>query len=93
MVSVVPGSVPFPVEVFFVAGRDEALAFTAEEIREKKTVAATLDGAALSLEWDGAVRAPRAFRQIVAAKQELPVVPIYWFALVEQFPTVRTLRD
>jgi hypothetical protein len=78
--------------VFFVAGRDEALAFTAAELREKRTVAATLDGVALTLEWDGAVRAPRAFRQFAAEKQELPVVPIYWFALVEQFPTVRTLK-
>ena len=80
-------------EVFFVAGRNEALAFTAAEIREKKTVASTLDGLALTIEWDGAARAPRAWRQIVAAKQELPVVPIYWFALLEQFPTVRTLKD
>ncbi len=56
-------------------------------------MAATLDGLALTIEWDGAARAPRAWRQIVAAKQELPVVPIYWFALLEQFPTVRTLKD
>ena len=80
-------------QVFFVAGREEALAFTATELREKKTVAASLEGLALTLEWDGAVRAPRAYRQVVAVKQELPVIPIYWFALLEQFPTVRTLRD
>ena len=80
-------------QVFFVAGREEALAFTAAEIRERKTVAASLEGLALTLEWDGAVRAPRAYRQVVAIRQELPVVPIYWFALLEQFPTVRTLSD
>ena len=80
-------------EVFFVAGRNEALAFSASELREKKNVEATLEGAAITLEWDAAVRAPRAWRPIVAAKQELPVVPIYWFALLEQFPTVRTLSD
>jgi Protein of unknown function (DUF3179) len=80
-------------EVFFVAGRSEALAFTPSQLREKKSVEATLDGAAITLEWDGAVRAPRAWRPIVAAKQEIPVVPIYWFALLEQFPTVRTLAD
>ena len=80
-------------EVFFVAGRSEALAFTASELREKKNVEATLEGASITLEWDAAVRAPRAWRPIVAAKQELPVVPIYWFALLEQFPTVRTLSD
>jgi hypothetical protein len=78
-------------EVFFVAGRSEALAFTPSQLREKKSVEATLDGAAITLEWDAAARAPRAWRPIVAAKQEVPVVPIYWFALLEQFPTVRTL--
>jgi hypothetical protein len=78
-------------EVFYVGGRTEALAFTAAEIREKKSVAATLDGAAITIEWDAGLRAPRAFRPLVAARQEIPVVPIYWFALLEQFPTVRTL--
>jgi len=80
-------------EVFYVAGANEALAFTAAEIRQKKSVAATLEGLALTIDWDGAARTPRAWRQIVAAKQELPVVPIYWFALLEQFPTVRTIKD
>ena len=78
-------------EVFFVAGRNEALAFTANELREKKTTEATLEGASITLEWDTGARAPRAWRPIVAARQEVPVVPIYWFALLEQFPTVRTL--
>ena len=80
-------------ELFYVAGRTEALAFTAAEIREKKSVAATFEGAAITIEWDPGLRAPRASRPLVAAKQEIPVVPIYWFALLEQFPTVRTLED
>jgi hypothetical protein len=78
-------------EVFFVAGTREALAFSAAEIRERRTAAATLEGTPLTLEWDGAVRFPRAWRSGDAAKTEIPVVPIYWFALLEQFPTVRTL--
>jgi hypothetical protein len=80
-------------EVFFVAGRSEALAFTAAQLREKRTVETALEGASITLEWDAGVRAPKAWRPIVAARQELPVVPIYWFALLEQFPTVRTLSD
>ncbi len=80
-------------EVFFVAGTNEALAFPAAEIRERRTVAASLEGAEVTIEWDGAVRAPRAWRTEAGARQELPVVPIYWFALLEQFPTVRTLHE
>ena len=80
-------------EVFFVAGKDEALAFTAEEIREKRSVESTLEGATVIIEWDAGVRAPRAWRPLLAAKQELPVVPIYWFAVLEQFPTVKTLAE
>ena len=80
-------------EVFFIAGRNEALAFTAAALREKKSVEATLEGASIMLEWDAGVRAPRAWRPIVAARQEIPVIPIYWFALLEQFATVRTLGD
>jgi hypothetical protein len=79
--------------VFFVAGETEALAFVPAQVREKKGVESTLEGATITLAWDGAVRAPRAWRSIDGEKQELPVVPIYWFALLEQFPTVRTLKD
>jgi hypothetical protein len=79
-------------QVFFVAGKAEALAFVPSQLREKKGVEATLDGAAITLEWDAAVRAPRAWRPTAQSKQEIPVVPIYWFALLEQFPTVRTLN-
>ena len=80
-------------QVFFVAGEAEALAFQGSRLREKRTIAATLDGAPITLEWDAGVRAPRAWRPTAGAKEEIPVVPIYWFALLEQYPTVRTLSD
>jgi Protein of unknown function (DUF3179) len=76
--------------VFFVGGATEALAFTAAHVRERKKFEATLEGRALTVEWDTGLRAPRAYRQTVATRQELPVVPIYWFALLEQFETVKT---
>ena len=79
-------------EVFFVAGKEEALAFTAAHVREKKSVEASLEGATVFIEWDAGVRAPKAWRPILASRQEVPVLPIYWFALLEQFPTVRTLE-
>ncbi|MFY9552699.1 MAG: DUF3179 domain-containing (seleno)protein [Thermoanaerobaculia bacterium] len=78
-------------EMFYVESGGEALAFTPKQLREKKRVETTLGGSAIVLEWDTGVRAPRAFRQIVDARQEVPVVSAYWFALPLHFKTVRTL--
>lgn len=36
---------------------------------------------------------PRAYTQVVAVRQERPVVPMFWFALLRHFPTVRTLTS
>ncbi len=77
--------------VYFAAGGSETVAFTAEYARGKKAFEAELDGRPLTVEWDGAVRAPRAFRPAAGPRQEIPVVPIYWFALVEQLPGVRAI--
>jgi hypothetical protein len=79
--------------VFFVAEGQDAVAFSAAAIREKKSVAGELSGFPLTVEWDAGLRVPRAYRQVVAARQELPVLPIYWFALVEQFPAVKVLPE
>ena len=72
--------------VFFVAVEGEALAFPAAEIREKRKLETTLGGSAVTVEWDAALRAPRGYRQVVAARQEIPVLPIYWFAVLRHFP-------
>ena len=77
--------------VFFVAEGGHALAFTAAELREKRSLAASLGESPVTLEWDTGLRAPRAFRQAAAgSREELPVLPIYWFALLEQFPGAAT---
>jgi Protein of unknown function (DUF3179) len=78
-------------EVFYVESEGEALAFTARQVREKKKIETTLGGGALLLEWDAGVRAPRAYRPTDAARQELPVISAYWFAVPLHFKTVRTL--
>jgi Protein of unknown function (DUF3179) len=78
-------------KMFYVEAEGEALAFTPSQIRGKKRVETTVGGGAIVLEWDAAVRAPRAFRQVAGARQEVPVVPAYWFALTRLFKTVRTL--
>ena len=77
--------------VFFVAEGGEAVAFTAAQLKQRKSVAMALGGRPVTIEWDGALRTPRAYTQAEAARQERPVLPMFWFALVRQFPAVKTL--
>jgi hypothetical protein len=77
--------------VFYVAEGGEAVAFTAAQVRERKSIEVSVDGRPVTVEWDAALRTPRAYTQVVAVRQERPVVPMFWFALLRQFPTVRTL--
>ncbi len=72
--------------VFFIAGEGEVLAFPAAEIRERRTLETTLGGSVVTVEWDAALRAPRGYRQVVAARHEIPVLPMYWFAVLRHFP-------
>ena len=80
--------------VFFVAESSEAIAFTSAQLRKHKSVSVRLGDRTFSLEWDPALRTPRAYRiDPASAREERPVNPIYWFALVRQFPAVRTLSE
>jgi len=79
-------------ELLAVVRGSEALAFTAEEIRRRGSAEASLGGEALSIRWDAAVAAPRAYRAS-GRGEELPVVPMYWFALDRHFERVWTMED
>jgi hypothetical protein len=79
-------------EFLSVAGGDVALAFTPEEIRQRGSARATLGGRSISIEWDPDRQFPRAWVLSPSARQELAVVPMYWFALVRHFETVRLLQ-
>jgi hypothetical protein len=76
---------------FFVAEGGDAVAFTAAQVRQRKSIEVTVGGRPVTVEWDTGLRTPRAYTQVVAVRQERPVVPMFWFALLRQFPTVRTL--
>ena len=78
-------------EFLSVAAGDVALAFTPEEIRRRGSARAMLGGRSISIEWDSDRQFPRAWVLSDSAKQELAVVPMYWFALVRHFETVRLL--
>jgi len=73
-----------------VAARDEALAFTPEEVRRRGPARATLRGRPISIEWDPGRRTVRAWTLPPEKRRELAVVPMYWFALVRHFTVVRT---
>lgn len=79
-------------ELLAVVRGSEALAFTAEEIRRRGSAVASLGGEAVSIRWDAAVAAPRAYR-VSGRGEELPVVPMYWFALDRHFERVWTMEE
>ena len=76
--------------VFAVAEEDEALVFTAGEIEAAGRVDTAVHGKAVSIRWDAALEAPRAWG---ADEEERAVVPIFWFAAARHYERVRTLAD
>ena len=80
--------------VFVVAEGSEAVAFTAAELKKRKSVGVRLAEQAFLLEWDAAVRSPRAYRlETFGAREERPVIPMFWFAALRHFPGARTLSE
>jgi hypothetical protein len=78
-------------EFLSVASGREALAFTGSEIRRRGAARATLAGSQISIEWDPRRETARAWTVPPETRKELAVVPMYWFALVRHFETVRLL--
>jgi hypothetical protein len=76
-------------KLYSVSEGAEAVAFAEDDVKGKGCVETELAGAPLSIEWDPARDAPRAFRE--GGRREVAVVPMYWFALDRHFSTVRTL--
>jgi uncharacterized protein DUF3179 len=74
-------------ELFSVAVGQDAFAFTARQIRERRTVRSQVNGHALTVSWDDRLEAPRAH----IAGEERPAFPMYWFALDRHFESVVTL--
>lgn len=76
--------------VFAVGEEDEALAFTAGEIEAAGRVDTTLQGTPVSIRWDDALKAPRAYGP---DGQERAIVPMFWFAAARHYVRVWTLAD
>lgn len=86
---------PPKARVFVVAEGPDAVAFSGEQLRKRKSVALRLGERPFVLEWDTGTRSPRAYRTESAgsAREERPVIPLYWFAALRHFPGVRTLAE
>jgi hypothetical protein len=79
-------------KLFCVAEGREALAFSAEDLKRRRRVEATLAGRPVVLEWNAVDEAPEACRPEPSGGSEaVAVIPIYWFALDRHFEIVRTL--
>lgn len=77
---------PYPPKetVYYVWDEGTAAVFDAALVRERRSLVVTLDSCPVTVVWDAALQTPRAFRQDGGTREELPVVPIYWFALERQ---------
>jgi hypothetical protein len=78
-------------EFLSVAVGRETLAFTRGEVRKLRAAEARVGGETVQIEWDARLEAPRAWAGPPAARRELPVVPMYWFALDRHFDVIWTL--
>jgi Protein of unknown function (DUF3179) len=76
--------------VFAVAEQDEALAFTAGEIEAAGRLETAIHGTPVSIRWDAALEAPRAWGP---DGTERAVVPMFWFAAGRHFARLTTLSD
>jgi len=77
-------------EVFTVGEEDEALAFTVGEIEAAGRVDTILRGEPISIRWDAALKAPRAYGP---GGDERAVVHMYWFAAARNYARLRTLLE
>ncbi|HTD53479.1 MAG TPA: DUF3179 domain-containing (seleno)protein [Thermoanaerobaculia bacterium] len=79
-------------ELFALRDGDDALALTPREVREHAPIATILDGKRITIEWDATLETPRAYGE-APGREELTLIPMYWFALDRHFTTIRTLAD
>lgn len=78
-------------EFLSVAIGREVLAFTLAEIHRRGSVEARVGGEPVRVEWDPRIATARAWVPEGTERREVPVVPMYWFALDRHFDIVQTL--
>jgi hypothetical protein len=80
-------------EFLSVAYGREVLAFTPAEIHRRGAVETEVGGESVRVEWDPRFATARAWVTDATERREVPVVPMYWFALDRHFDVIRTLPD
>jgi Protein of unknown function (DUF3179) len=78
-------------EFLSVAVGRETLAFTRAEIRRRRSAHANVGDESVQVEWDPRIEIARAWVLDAGQRREMPVVPMYWFALDRHFDTIRQL--
>lgn len=78
-------------EFLSVAVGREALAFTRDEMRRRGAAEAQVGSESVRIEWNPLLDAARAWVVGAAESREVPVVPMYWFALDRHFDAIRLL--
>jgi hypothetical protein len=79
-------------EVFVLRDGSEALALAADEVLARAPIVSTFRGRSIEIDWDSQLETPRVF-VASPAREELTLIPMYWFALDLHFANVRTLSD
>ena len=77
-------------EFLSVAVGRETLAFTRGEMRRRRFARANVGGESVQVEWDPRIETARAWVMESDTRRELPVVPMYWFALDRHFDRIDT---
>jgi hypothetical protein len=76
--------------VFAVSEGDDALAFTSGEIEAAGRLDTAIHGTPVSIRWDAALEAPRAWGP---DGTERAVVPMFWFAAARHYARLMTFAD
>ncbi|HEV8611573.1 MAG TPA: DUF3179 domain-containing (seleno)protein [Thermoanaerobaculia bacterium] len=78
-------------EFLSVAVGREALAFTRGDIHRRRSAEAKVGGESVRVEWDPRIDTARAWVLEPSGRREVPVTPMYWFALDRHFDEIALL--
>jgi uncharacterized protein DUF3179 len=79
-------------EFLSIAVGREALAFTRGDIQRRRSAEVKVGGESVRVEWDPRIDTARAWVMEASQRREVPVTPMYWFALDRHFDKIDLLQ-